>query len=106
MKMSKQILIKNIGTKDYALFFQELSDVIGEHCYSFEIDDEFSGQVVPAGGRSGCPCLYTKPCHRQCTCVTPSLSGGCRRCASYGSKKQQKEAAEYLAKIIDNSQQV
>ena len=38
----KQILIKGIGTKDYGLFFQELSNVVGEHCHSFEIDDEFN----------------------------------------------------------------
>ena len=41
----KQILIKNIGAKDYALFYQELSNVVGEYCYSFEIDDEFESQV-------------------------------------------------------------
>ena len=39
--MVKDILIKDIGTKDYGLFFQELSNVVGEHCYSFEIDNEF-----------------------------------------------------------------
>ena len=43
----KEILIKNIGTKDYELFFQELSDLIAEHCYSFEIDDQFSSQLEP-----------------------------------------------------------
>ncbi len=49
----------------------------------------------------GCPCLYTEPCRSSCTCANPGLSGGCGRCAKYGSNKQQKAAAEYLAKIIN-----
>ena len=29
----------------------------------------------------GCPCLYTTPCHQDCTCVNPHMSHGCSRCA-------------------------
>jgi hypothetical protein len=50
---------------------------------------------------SGCPCCYTTPCKKQCTCAHPYMSGGCDRCASYGSLEQRKAAAERLAKIID-----
>ncbi|MBI9060162.1 MAG: hypothetical protein JEZ01_20510 [Labilibaculum sp.] len=47
-----QILIKDIGTKDWALFFQELSNIVGEHCYSFEIIDsdsksDFEPLIIP-----------------------------------------------------------
>lgn len=64
-------------------------------------------QVMPnevlAGGKDGCPCLYTVPCSDNCSCAHPYLSGGCSRCAKYGSEEQRKSAAEYLAKVIDAS---
>lgn len=50
----------------------------------------------------GCPCVYTTPCHPDCTCVKPFMSRGCGRCATYGSPEQQREMAEYLAKKIDH----
>ena len=48
-----------------------------------------------------CPCLHTTPCQPRCTCVHGGSSSGCYRCCSYGSKEQQKHAAERLAKKID-----
>ena len=44
-----ELLIKNIGTKDYELFFQELSDLVAKHCYSFEIEDasQLEPPVIP-----------------------------------------------------------
>ena len=45
--ISNELLIKNIGTKDYKLFFQELSDLVAEHCYSFEIEENESFPVQP-----------------------------------------------------------
>ncbi len=39
------ILIRNIGAKDYALFYQELANVVGEHCYSFEIVDDPNKEI-------------------------------------------------------------
>lgn len=53
----------------------------------------------------GCPCLHTTPCRDTCTCVNPVMSGGCSRCAAYGSDEQQKSAAEKIASILDNYQQ-
>lgn len=47
----------------------------------------------------GCPCLLVKPCNRSCSCVNPILSGGCSRCAKYGSLEQRKAAAERLAAL-------
>ena len=38
----KQILIKDIGTKDFNLFYQYLCDLVAEHCYTFEIEDSES----------------------------------------------------------------
>ncbi len=49
--------------------------------------------------RRGCPCLYTTPCSYACSCANPVMSGGCERCASYGSPEQQKHAAERLAQL-------
>jgi len=43
-----------------------------------------------------CPCLHTTPCSENCTCVNGFSSHGCRRCCSYGSQEQQKNAAIYL----------
>jgi hypothetical protein len=44
-----------------------------------------------------CPCLHIEPCDPHCTCVNPYSSRGCTRCCSYGSKEQQRAAAEHLA---------
>lgn len=49
-----------------------------------------------------CPCLHTTPCNKDCTCVKPYMSRGCRRCCTYGSPEQQKAMAEHLARAIDS----
>ena len=49
----------------------------------------------------GCPCKHTTPCSDSCTCADGMRSGGCRRCASYGSDEQRKQNAEHLARILD-----
>ncbi len=46
-----------------------------------------------------CPCVHVAPCHERCSCVTPTSSSGCRRCCSYGSKDQQRAAAEHLVNL-------
>lgn len=48
----------------------------------------------------GCPCLRTTPCGKFCTCVDPTLSGGCRNCAKYGSAEQQQLAAMYISDAV------
>ena len=50
---------------------------------------------------SVCPCTIVQPCNYLCTCANEDFSGGCRRCATYGNKQQQKAKAEWLAKVID-----
>ena len=42
---------------------------------------------------NGCPCLFTTPCKRTCTCANGVQSGGCQRCARYGNAEQRKVAA-------------
>ena len=48
-----------------------------------------------------CPCHHTTSCHPDCTCINGASSRGCARCCSYGSKDQQKKAAERIADAID-----
>ena len=48
-----------------------------------------------------CPCKVIGPCGHGCTCVNPHMSGGCRRCASYGSKEQRGAACRRIAAKID-----
>ena len=44
-----------------------------------------------------CPCTTSAaPCHPRCTCVMPSSSRGCNRCARYGSLEQRAMAQAYL----------
>lgn len=44
-----------------------------------------------------CACKLTKPCKEQCTCYRGYMSGGCSRCATYGSQEQKQNAAERIA---------
>lgn len=46
---------------------------------------------------STCPCTLVEPCKKNCTCARGLMSGGCLRCATYGSHEQQIEAAKRLA---------
>ena len=64
---------------------------------------ELAEKEAALATHSGCPCLYTVPCHRDCSCVNPFMSRGCLRCASYGSSEQQRAMAEHLAIKIDAS---
>jgi hypothetical protein len=45
----------------------------------------------------GCPCTLIEPCSRNCTCANGHMSGGCRRCAKYGSHEQRLAKARKLA---------
>lgn len=47
----------------------------------------------------GCPCFLVEPCDPQCTCAKPHMSGGCMRCAKYGSGGQRIAAAKRLASL-------
>lgn len=49
----------------------------------------------------GCPCLLVEPCGAMCSCARPFMSGGCRRCARYGSESQRRTAAIRIANVID-----
>ena len=50
---------------------------------------------------STCPCTIIKPCKHTCTCANSHMSGGCMRCATYGSEEQRRAAAEGIATAID-----
>lgn len=70
-------------------------------------ESEYGGKVVhnPAGEEldDGCPCLRIGPCRPACTCVRGCMSGGCGRCAKYGSREQQEAAARFIAGAIDSA---
>jgi hypothetical protein len=56
-------------------------------------------QCTPsATERSGCPCTVEgiEPCSYACSCANPVMSGGCQRCALYGSLEQRQAAARRL----------
>ena len=52
--------------------------------------------VKDSQNSSGCPCTLVEPCSPRCTCANPHYSGGCSRCATYGSKEQRIAAAKRL----------
>lgn len=61
--------------------------------------DEEQYKILPIEiKKTGCPCTLVEACMRSCTCAHPMLSGGCRRCALYGSLEQQINAAKRLVK--------
>lgn len=47
-----------------------------------------------------CPCMWLEPCKPTCTCANPMMSGGCDRCASYGSIDQRVKAAERISNML------
>lgn len=49
-----------------------------------------------------CPCTIVTPCKKTCTCARGHMSGGCLRCASYGSAEQRRFQAEALARALDS----
>ena len=50
---------------------------------------------------SGCPCTVEgiEPCSYACSCANPVMSGGCGRCAKYGSLEQRQTAARRLVAL-------
>lgn len=44
-----------------------------------------------------CPCTIIEPCSDVCSCAYASHSGGCYRCAAWGSLEQRTERARQLA---------
>lgn len=74
-------------------------DILGEGCHQgVSIDNcrhcaYLRRRLADAHARAeaaerGCPCQLATPCLPTCTCAHPLLSGGCRRCARYGSDQQ------------------
>lgn len=59
--------------------------------------------MTSANEHGGCPCLYVEPCHPHCTCRTPVMSHGCRRCCRYGSIEQRTAMAAWIAKVVDEA---
>lgn len=51
----------------------------------------------------GCPCTLVTPCSAHCTCADPVQSGGCKRCASYGSVEQRTRTAEWIARLLKSA---
>lgn len=49
----------------------------------------------------GCPCTLVTACCDSCSCAHPALSGGCMRCAKYGSLGQRTVHAQRIADILD-----
>jgi len=71
------------------------SDVIAQAIADAESRGRSS--ATPPPDWRGCPCTLIEPCRPSCTCGYRGLSGGCDRCASYGSKEQRLAAATRLA---------
>lgn len=58
-------------------------------------------QLLLSMENRSCPCNHLdEPCTSNCTCKNPLSSHGCNYCATYGSKEQQKSAAEYIQEKI------
>ena len=78
---------------------------MGTHCGTCEQSWRCDVARLVAHARSleaaqgGSPCLIVEPCQRDCSCSNPVMSGGCGRCARYGSFEQRKAHAEYLAAL-------
>lgn len=51
-----------------------------------------------------CPCKTGTPCKDTCTCGNMFLSGGCEKCASYGSDEQRWEMKIWLLsqRVMEN----
>ena len=58
------------------------------------------GQLPTYGQMSVCPCTLVEPCSPNCSCAQPFMSGGCARCATYGSREQQLYAARSIAERL------
>lgn len=62
---------------------------------------ERSQEIEEVAAVNGCPCLVINPCSQQCSCAHPAMSGGCLRCAWYGSLKQREASARRIAAVAD-----
>ena len=82
----------------------QLCGVPGKATDGCNVCDDCVAAAKTAAAReaNGCPCCYGSPCSEQCTCARPMMSGGCGRCARYGSEEQQRDAARVL---IEREQQ-
>lgn len=58
-------------------------------------------ETVELAAQTTCPCTLAAPCSDACTCANPLMSGGCTRCATYGSDEQRKAMAEHIASQTD-----
>lgn len=52
-------------------------------------------------GRATCACELAEPCGDACSCRNPVMSGGCDRCATYGSEEQRAAMAESVARRLE-----
>lgn len=57
----------------------------------------------PFNTYGGCPCLVIEACTENCSCAHPFLSGGCLRCAKYGSMPQRVAAATFIAAAVEKA---
>lgn len=51
--------------------------------------------------KATCACVLAEPCGDDCSCRDPLLSGGCDRCATYGSGLQRLAMAGHIAARLD-----
>lgn len=64
------------------------------------VADRYAAPTPLAAAIATCPCLLIEPCSDMCSCRRPFMSGGCIRCATYGSLEQQTTAARFIANAI------
>lgn len=76
--------------------FIALWNVDPDEIFSFQTFKAYEGER-----KGGCPCEHVQPCKDTCSCANPIMSGGCMRCATYGSPEQQERAAAIIAETID-----
>jgi len=98
----------------YTLVLDELAQLAEAYPEVFALIESLERRLAQATrdalaleeqSRSGCPCLYTTPCHKQCSCVRPWMSGGCARCCRYGNEDYQKAQAERIAKALSEARE-
>ena len=56
--------------------------------------------MVDMNSFARCACTLTEPCSYACTCANPVMSGGCRRCATYGNASHRRAMARWIATQI------
>lgn len=105
ISLSKQPKYKWKTYGEWALAHKHLPVVIGEHLFAAgrEMEEEIIDFNITLSKteHKTCPCNYTEPCSYNCTCANPMMSGGCLRCAGYGSDEQREKKAKEIAKAIE-----